>query len=96
MDYTASYSFNDLEQHIGTLLLAQQKLAKSTRTESTYCIVLNQRLTLLKRILYAYSAVRYESKDKVSWDFLSAFFRFGGRIDEYTEKIDPLSDGPVC
>ncbi|KAF6207949.1 hypothetical protein GE061_016398 [Apolygus lucorum] len=65
MEYSASYSFNDLEHHIVSLLQAQQKLAKSARTESTYCIVLNQRLTLLKRILYAYSAVRYESKDKM-------------------------------
>lgn len=64
-EYTASYCFNDLEQHITLLLQMQQKLAKCLRTESTYCIVLNQRLTLLKRILYAYSAVRYESKDKV-------------------------------
>ena len=64
IDYTASYSYNELEQHVSTLLQAQLKLARGARIESTYCIVLHQRLTLLRRILYAYS-VKYDLKESV-------------------------------
>lgn len=64
IEYTASYSFHDLEQHVTSLLHCQFKLARSARIESTYCIVLHQRLTLLKRILYAYSA-KYDLKETV-------------------------------
>lgn len=64
IEYTASYSFNELEQHINSLLQAQLKLARGARIESTYCIVLHQRLTLLRRILYAYS-FKYDIKETV-------------------------------
>lgn len=64
IEYTASYSFNELEQHINSLLQAQLKLARGARIESTYCIVLHQRLTLLRRILYAYS-FKYDIKESV-------------------------------
>lgn len=64
IEYTASYSFNELEQHVTSLLQAQFKLARSARIESTYCIVLHQRLTLLRRILYAYSA-KYDIKESL-------------------------------
>lgn len=66
IEYISSYTYEELEEHISTLLQAQQKLARSSRTESTYCIVLHQRLTLLKRILYAFAVVKYDFKEKVS------------------------------
>ncbi|KAL1139382.1 hypothetical protein AAG570_006366 [Ranatra chinensis] len=63
-EQTTSYNYGDLEQHICSLLQAQLKLAQLSHAESTYAIVLRQRLTVLRRILYAFSS-KYEIKDKI-------------------------------
>jgi hypothetical protein len=65
-EYSANYIYADLEQHISYLLQAQLKLARMSHSESTYALVLHQRLTVLKRVLYAFST-KYDSKEKVKY-----------------------------
>uniref|UniRef100_T1HDJ6 Uncharacterized protein n=1 Tax=Rhodnius prolixus TaxID=13249 RepID=T1HDJ6_RHOPR len=91
IEYISSYTYEELEEHISTLLQAQQKLARSSRTESTYCIVLHQRLTLLKRILYAFAVVKYDFKEKWSADDRGSDDK-SLTISEGGQKVNVLQD----
>lgn len=54
----------ELEQYVIMLLSSQLKLARSSRSKTTFSLVLKQRLTVLQRILHAFAA-KYHIKDKV-------------------------------
>ncbi|XP_075226553.1 putative E3 ubiquitin-protein ligase HERC1 isoform X4 [Lycorma delicatula] len=78
----------DLQKHIERLLVMQYRLARTWRSESTFSVVLRQRITVLQRILHAFKS-KYHKTEKVKIPSSVT------ESDSRTETCDVVGDGSM-